>query len=474
MEESVSSKKDAEVTIERIHNDLAATIHVFPPLEEGADITEEMIRKALADNKITFGIIDAVIGRIVAQKEYNKVFHIAEGKPPIDGQDAQLIFHYSLKTNLNTSKDSLSEKIDYRELYKIINCKKGDLLLEKIPCTEGEAGVTVTGKAIRQVRGKDIRIRAAKGAQADPTGLKYYAILDGQVIFRSNTIQVEDVYQAENVDASVGNIHFNGSVIISGIVEDHYMIEAQGDVRIAGGVGAVNISANGNITIAGGIFGGNACKITSTNGNVYTKFAQDAVIEASGDIFIEDYARSCILSAGGEICVINDNPKRGHIMGGKYSAFKSIICNLVGSEAETLTELYIGIGVKMLEEISYLERNILELRYNFENLKKSSVLLQDMLRKNGGLPKEKNEMLHKILSTLPSIRSQCDEKLHRLHEIFAMTYRKTDGFVKVKEKAFPNVKITIHDFSLSLTSPSISTVFKEKNGRIVMGQILAQ
>jgi hypothetical protein len=87
--------KDAEVGVEKSTDELRATIQIFPPVGKGSHVTKEIIHDALKTTKISYGIDEAAIEKAVENQEYLKPIQVALGTPPVDGQDAQIIYHYN-------------------------------------------------------------------------------------------------------------------------------------------------------------------------------------------------------------------------------------------------------------------------------------------------------------------------------------------------------------------------------------------
>jgi len=441
---SSTTIRPAIAMVQRSTDELRAMVQVIPPMGGGDDITEEAIYKALKEKKISVGIDEQVLKKIVDEKIYNQTVTIASGEAAVNGVDAQLIFHYDkLIQRQDRSMDNL-QRIDYKELGKIINTPVETLLLEKIRPTEGNSGRTVTNKKIRQVKGKDLRIRAGKGVRGDESGLKWYSEIAGQVLFRNDQISVENILELEDVNAATGNVHFNGSILIKGIVDDGFMVESSADIRILGNVGAAKLQANGNISVVGGVFGKGNARLVSTEGGVYIKFAQDTVISAVHEIVIDEYARNCELRAGHSIHVVNENPARGTVLGGSVSAIEEVHCNNIGSEMEMPTKVMVGISKEEIDRMTVLESNAVKHLNNLDNLRKSMFILQREKRQSGGkLDRRKQELYERFLVMLQKLRKVAHAELRELIKLFAGSYVHKKCYLHVHGKIYPNVSISI-------------------------------
>lgn len=458
--------RPATVVVQRAGDEMRAMVQIMPPVGEGSHITVEQINKVLAEKKISFGIDEEKIKEIVEQQSYGQTHTIAKGRPPDNGMDAQLIYHFDkLLKRQDLSLENL-DQVDWKELGKIINTEPKVLLLEKEPPTEGEPGLTVTNKKVRQTKGKDLRIRVGKGARADEDGLKWYSTIAGHVIFRNNQIMVDNIIEVEDVNAETGNVHFNGSVVIKGIVEDGFSVDCTGDLRIQGNVGAAKLTAKGDITIAGGVFGKKHAVITATEGSICMRFSQDAVMVAGTDIVVDEYVRNSELKAARAIRVVNDNPVRGCIMGGTASALAEIQCNNVGSEMELYTRVVIGITKEDMDRVSTLENSLKKSLDNLDNLRKNLFMLQREKRRQGELDARRKEFHERFLGTLSKMRVATHRHVIDLVRIYHSYYGKKKSYLHVKNNLHANVEVTIKHANTQIKKPLQYATLVETDGSI--------
>ncbi|MDP8224918.1 MAG: FapA family protein [Candidatus Lernaella stagnicola] len=444
----------AEVIVQRGLNDLRATVQVIPPTGNGQHVNIEKLRKALADKKVIHGIDEEALARIVAERSYAQVLTVAHGDVPQDGLDAQLVYHYDkLIERQDSSLDNLGQ-VNYKELGNIISADPETLLLEKIPPTEGEPGQTVTGKPIRQIKGKDLKIRCGKGVRVDPSGLKWFSEIAGQVIYRNDQISIENVLEVENVDSETGNVHFKGTVIVKGIVEDGFVIDTTADIRIMGSVGAAKLTARGDIAVVGGVFGKGQAVITTTEGSIYVRFSQDARLRAARHIVIEEYSRNSTLRAGHTIHVVNQNPNRGRILGGSASAIDEIHANNIGGEMEIATRIMVGISKEDVDRINELETAIQKRFENLEKLNKSVFIIQrEKAAKGVQLDERRQEIYTRLLDLLTALRENARYGILELVELYRSVYAHRKSYLHVNNQIFPNVDINIQLATMVVRKP---------------------
>ena len=458
--------KDAEVLVEKTNEELRATIQIFPHVGDGQEVTVDMVKAALEKAKVSFGVDEDAITQTVEDHIYMKPVQVARGIPATDGQDAQIVYHYSKHIQKQDRSVTNLDRIDYKEMNAIINVRAEDLLIEKIPATMGSEGQAVTGRVIRQNKGKDLKLRSRNGVKLSEDGLRFYAEIDGQVTFRNNEVKVEPVYEAEAVDATTGNVRFIGSVIIKTIVEDGYVIESSGDVKIAGSVGAANIVSESDITIAGGVLGGGNCRIESKNGTVYCKFIQDAVVIAKSNIIVEEYVKNSKLQSGGNIEVLSENMERGFIIGGKTSAVDKIECNNIGSPAGIRTEIQAGFDGRMLDQMIATQKEFYDNGKRISELSKLLQKIQAIRHAGSALDEKKKELFLNLLKALIQTRLDNYKQLEVYHESLLQLRADTSAKVRVKNQCYPNVSIFLNGAHLENHKQVSNVLFKNKDGLV--------
>src|SRR5690606_11485656 len=99
-------------------------------------------------------------------------------------------------------------------------------------------------------------------------------------------INVFPVYEVNgDVDYKVGNIDFNGTVVVRGSVLPGFRIRSNGDIRIIGTVEGAFLEAGGSIEVTEGVVGQNKGKLYAGR-NVKCSFVQDAMITAGEDVLV--------------------------------------------------------------------------------------------------------------------------------------------------------------------------------------------
>ena len=102
----------------------------------------------------------------------------------------------------------------------------------------------VFGQPVRGRRGTMPPVPQGRNIVYSEDRDRLLAACEGNLTFRSGRFHVENVFTVSgNVDNSVGNINFTGSVVIHGDVLEGYSVKAKGDITVMGIVEGARLSA---------------------------------------------------------------------------------------------------------------------------------------------------------------------------------------------------------------------------------------
>jgi uncharacterized protein (DUF342 family) len=131
----------------------------------------------------------------------------------------------------------------------------GDVLaIKTTPAIPGKDGIAVTGEVIKAREGKDIPLKVGNGAVLLDNDTKVVAISQGRPVYKKGVISViPALVISHDVDATTGNINFDGDVVVKGNISDNMKVSAGGDITIFGNVFHATLYAKGNIRVYGNI-----------------------------------------------------------------------------------------------------------------------------------------------------------------------------------------------------------------------------
>ena len=131
---------------------MEAMLMVWEPEGGGADITEQALRKALADRHIIYGVDEEKIRDIAGNKRYRQMFVIARGKPAKDGSSGKIKDFFPRQVQLKYATKQ-NGGIDFKNMNLIHNVKEGDVVCQITRPTDPEDGMNVFGQPVRGSQG---------------------------------------------------------------------------------------------------------------------------------------------------------------------------------------------------------------------------------------------------------------------------------------------------------------------------------
>ena len=435
---------DAIISVDITKDEMHCYITVDAPAMSGADVTADAIEKSIKAQGVRCGIDEAKIAEFVDNPVYSTPYEVASAVLPEDGKDSYVQYNFEIDQEKLKARESEKGNVDFKELNKIQNVVKGQVLATKIPATKGKGGKTLFGHYLEAKNGKDIVVQLGANCEFDKDGATIIASVDGQVLFVNNKITVEPLLTLDAVNIKSGNVKFVGSVIIKGAVEDGFDVRASGTVDIGGTVGKCNIeSEGGDVIIHQGAFGKNEGSIKAGR-SLYCKFVQEMKIEVEQNVVATDSLMNCDITAMKNIVVYG---KKAQITGGNLFATEEICARTLGSPGGgTTTVLTVGVDPRAKKKLDELLEQQQELVKELENLDLDISTLENMKKIRKSLPGDKEETLKKFLNRKNQI---IDENKEISGEIESLQSHLRDlkavGKVKVEGTVYPGTKIYVRD-----------------------------
>jgi len=446
------------LTIKITEDELEGYITIHPSAE---DITVEKIKEELLGRKIVYGIDEDAIRRALREKIFGKPILVAKGIPAIDGKDAIIEYKFEKDKKIRLIED-IYGRVDFRELNLIHNVSVGNTLAVKKPATKGRDGITITGKKLKARDGKDIKIPAGKNTKILPDGMRLVATIPGHVVWRDR-IDVEPVYTIKgDVDFRTGNIEHVGDITIYNDVKEGFKVKASGNIQIRGNVEKAFVEAEGNIIIENGVVGRDV-GIVKAGGNIITKFAENATLQAKGDIIVSNSIFNCNVESEGKVIVCG---KEGIILGGKIWAKEEVIANIIGSWTEVLTDIKVGLESKLAKEIVTLSQTLEETKEMLRRLRLDIKTLYKKEAQNGGLSQEKKDLLNQYIHQEGILTEELYDMSKTIAALKKKSYTKSKSKISVNKIAYPGVKIFINKAVMYLRQKYKHVTFKEIAGEI--------
>ena len=458
---------DALFVIDISNDEMKATCTINAPSLGGADISHEMIERALKTQGVVAGISDEKIEALVDRPVYNVPVVVAEAVQPIDGRDAYIAYNFETDRSKIRAKEAANGQVNFKELNLIQNVVQGQPLAQKMLAERGRSGKTLFGRYLEAKNGKDINLPLGKNVTVDSDGRTILAAMDGQVLI-NDKINVEPIMEVDGVNIKTGNITFLGTVVVNGNVEDGFDVKASGNIEVNGAVGASHLESDGDIIVSQGIVGRDEGEIIC-GGSLWAKFIQNTKVTVQENVIVNDSIMNSEVSAQRRIIL---QGKRAQITGGHLFATETVLAKNIGSAGGgTETVIEVGVDPKAkhrLAELLEMQGNNLkeleELELNLQTLEN-----QKKIRKN--LPKDKEENLKKLVARKAEIKKENEEFNTEITSIQAhLRELKNIGKVYASGTVYTGVKIYVRDEKDEVRADVKSVTFYYEEGFVRRGK----
>ena len=413
-------------------------------------------------NILKVGVNEKKIRNILMNKIYNKKIPIAKGILPIDEKDGYIKYNFDIEKQ---RKPKILEDgtVDYRELDILNNVKVGQVLAELMPPTGGKNGLKVTGETIDFKKGKYPNLKYGKNVKLLDNSKSLVSEKDGFVTLLQDKVIVSDIFKVDNVDSEIGNIYFDGSVLVEENLLNDFVIKANGNIQINGLIEGGYVENTGDLIVKRGIQGYNKL-VVKTRGDLTTKFIENSRIKSNGHILAEAIMHSQVLSKSS----INLIGKKGLIVGGCCKAGKEIRAKNVGSIMETDTILEVGADPELEEKYRILSQKNKELMDNLNKINKSLNFLEKLKRTDK--LHDKNKIIYKkLINTKKRVIMKIDSIKGEIKELEKYIKSVSNGIIKISGVVYPGVRIVIGSSNMIVKKELKNCSFYKENGDIKIG-----
>lgn len=433
---TVKPHENASASVQVEAGKLRATLTIIPKAGDGRNITAEEVVELLKSEKI-IGYDEATVRGLVDRSHEGEEVDaavIALGRPSVPGLDGRVDFLINISAKSRRGIPALRP------------VKTGDTIARFVPATPGAVGVDVHGAEILPTRTKEPRVDCGAGVEVQ--GGEVRATESGNVIVKAGLIEVKKILEfSRDVTTAVGNVEFDGHVVIDGNVGDNVTIRSSGDVYVKESVGAAHIVAGGDIEVGAGIVGRDKGML-SAKGSVRAQFVERCSVDAGDSI---DIAKAALHSRLFALKGIELLKERGALVGGEAASGNFIRANVIGSESGTETIVSVGRNPFVQRELEDVERQLLELRSALQAVitalkettdaieasgsPKLQMTLRELMRKKVLIPYEIRKLFQKRETLTPNL------------------YIEDECAVEVREVAHPGVTLRAGKEQLTVGTP---------------------
>lgn len=411
-------------------------ISLNPP-DNGRMLSFEEVLEVLNKNGIIYGINRANLESTIKYPVFNEMICVAEGIPPINGQNGKIEFFFDIKKE---SKPTILDdgRVDFRELNLIESVVQGQKLCSLVPPILGTHGKTVSGTDIPTLDGKPATLPKGRNISVSPDGLSMVANISGQVNFIDGKINIFSTYEVPaDVDNSTGNINFVGNVIVRGNVLSGFVVETGGNVEVWGVVEGAVIKAGGDIILRRGMQGMGKGVLIS-GGDIIARYIENSSVEARNNIKSEAIMHSNI-KCGNKLEL---SGRKGLLVGGNCKVGKEIIAKVIGSHLATVTDIEVGIDPTIRERYKAIKDEIATMESDIKKAEQAITILKK-IEAAGGLSPEKQEIMAKSVRTRVFFTNKLFENKEELVQLEAKLQQESYGKIRCSNFIYPGTKVAI-------------------------------
>lgn len=414
---------------------------VFYPAFAGAGTmtAQEMIGD-LNHLGISFGINPELVNQLVRDKEYFTEYEIATGTPPVDGIDGYITYNFETEKK---AKPKVKEdgSVDFHDLDTLNHVKAGDSVATMTPEIQGTAGTDVYGKSIAPRRARKVVFKCGKNLTPSEDGLQLISDVSGHVTLEGEKIFVSNILELVNVDASTGDINYDGNVLVTGDVQAGFSVKASGDIEVRGIVEGAVVEAGGDLTLVRGVQGMSKA-VLKCKGNMVARFLESVESVSVGGNLDTDTILHSKVEARGSVTALGKN---GLIIGGDVRSTTLISAKFIGNEMGTATVVGVGVDPSTKRKIEATKNEITALEESKLKLDQIITALRKKQEMEGTLEEEKKEMFQKSTRNLIMTEHKLVTKRREYDELVQLVSEDVNARIKVMRTMYPGTKVMFGD-----------------------------
>lgn len=428
---------DGQVSVLVDEQFLWAKLVVTKPENGGREVTFDDVMAELEKNKVFANIDEEKIQDYLDNiPDDKKSIIVAEATPAEDGRDGQINYVFEPKSELKPSIDEETGIVNFKELGKVKNIKKGKLIATIKKNTDGKPGMDVRGFEIKPNPGKPAKYFVGPGTIQDNEQTRIYAANDGNIRWDKDRFIVDTIVTISgDIDASVGNIDFVGDVVIKGGVQEGYRVRGK-NVTIKQNVTNATVEAAESITISSGaVYSKLSCE-----GTITMQFAENCNIFCKGNLQSKSMI-NCNVLCESEVIVTGG---KGVIVGGECIAYKNITANQIGSESYTKTTINLGNTATLMKSHKELSDNFKTLNENYKRLKALYEKLNELKDEQTLTPQQEAARKQAFLFVMNERNTMADmsERIEKNERILAKSRLLQ---LIVKKRCYPGVYLKLYN-----------------------------
>jgi len=424
----------------------------------GQTVTAEDMHALLRESGIRHGILENVIEKLSIGLPAETRVLVALGTAPLPGADGWL----EIRQATEGQGDS-DGRVNPKERNLVWNVREGELLAIIHPAEPGGPGQSVSGEPLPAVPGAPATVTLGDNtvfAADNPCAL--HAAADGNLVIGADgTVTVHTVLRIPgNVDLSVGDIDFVGSLIVEGDVLSGFVLKVEKSVMVKGNVEDSTIVAGGDVTIRKGFFGHGKGKVVA-DGAVHVHHILNQTITSGKDVFIEAEAVNATVHAGGRILA-----PRAVIAGGTMDALHEVEAGVLGSADGSQVKVRAGRRGRILERIGQIDKDTKHCEKQQADVKTAVYRFVKIKVDGATLTAEQEAALGKFQEAQKQIPGLIEQMQEERAALTKELQENSAAKIVVHDTVHENVVIILNNVRKVIDSAIQAVIFTERAGVI--------
>lgn len=419
---------------------LFAFLRISTTAEEAAPSVEE-VNNFLRDHEVRLddkaeGWIKELVESAAAEGVFGPV-GLARGKPPVDGEDGRIKW-FVRRPGAPRPQSTKGARIDHKERNSIVNIIKGQKILTITQATEGTPGVDVFGNDIPCRPGQAADMKRAKNIELTKDGRTFVSTCAGYLDLSGSTVSVEPVLNVKgDVDLSVGNIEFIGSVKVSGDIIDGFHVKALQEIEVSGMVEGAFLESGKHISVTGGVAGKTKGTIVC-KGSLEARYLSEVYVETGGDVKVQNSIVNATVKSLGRVDVLS-----GGIKGANIVARTGLRAPEIGSELGVRTVIVVGMDYDLKDRLVTLEREIAVLKQTLYKIEAALGPLVSNSEMISSLEPAKAEVAKKLMAQREKLGEHQKRLSDKRDDVLTRMQVNEGVWVEVDKTIFPGVVMQI-------------------------------
>ncbi len=424
------------------------------PRPNGERYTLESIREWLPQNGVVYGADDALIQKAINSELYDEMLEVAQGRAPVAAVGGSYVLKIEQKpfTGLSATGDG---SLIYDDLSFLQEVQAGQVLAEIVPEVQAAPGITVTGSEIAPRGGTKGQTLTGSGFTVSEDGRSYLAPALSHVSIVNEQLVVTPLLRLASLSPSDGAVNFDGNVFIEGDVLSDAVLSATGSVFVVGKAASANITAGNNILFCSGLRNEGIFSKITAKGNVWGRYFESAEITAGGDV-CANHITGCEVKASGRVSVLGG---RATIAGTTLHAKGGVVAGVLGDAQGSRTLISIGLEQDFLDRYNAVVKKIDRVGIDIQALQQNIAAHERINRMRTDKGKNEpsyKEMLSKRGQSL-SVLSILDAERTRMKRTVDQA---SVNSIVVQDVALPGVTVEIDTRTMVINSPMKRTRFR--------------